>query len=67
MTSSSELASSLNSKWTLTSDDRLVGARCLGTDVNDGSARRTSEQAKLLQKAARVTAKVLRLREAGAQ
>ena len=43
LSSSKELTDALSARWTLEDVDRLVGTRCLGTDANDGSARRRWE------------------------
>ena len=66
LASSVGLAGQLNAKWSLSAEDRLKGARCLGTDANDGTVRRVGEQDERLAKAKRVSQKVQTLRAAGA-
>eukprot|EP00959_Pyramimonas_sp_CCMP1952_P472552 9500230-Pyramimonas_sp.AAC.1 len=54
LSSSRKLSDARPARWSRKEEDRLIGTRCLGTDANDGSARRVGEQSKRPPKARRV-------------
>eukprot|EP00959_Pyramimonas_sp_CCMP1952_P426045 8923684-Pyramimonas_sp.AAC.1 len=57
MTSSAELGSELNERWSLGHEQKLR-IRCLGTDATDGAPRGVQEQNKRLAKASSVSKRV---------
>eukprot|EP00959_Pyramimonas_sp_CCMP1952_P088633 1854442-Pyramimonas_sp.AAC.1 len=67
VTSSAELDSELNERWSLGHEQKLRSGRCLGTGATDGASRSVQEQNKRLAKAPSVSKRVFfSLRQAGA-